>query len=331
MGAQRGGPIVRLAPRRRGSALHPVAVLLGVIGVHPATYTLVVHDARGKSRRGSRARGRPRSCRRPVAGVEWREPAPSRALRCVSPSYPGLRLCAPLASGRARSNCSKSLVAFLGGPQPGCTPCAFVVGAIVLSGVAMAPHSSSNLSSAGANALTISVAGGDGTGLRSCRDQRRLRSRNPSDAEALRLGTGGTQDFLSAGVSPRRRRPLTSPTAPALGRLRRTRRRWRLSVVTFRRLGAASTTLQPGERLSFSSINPSALLPRRPGPAPPRGLAVRLRHRPSRSSTRHMTRHPGRRASRRVMELVGVEVIEGRCSPRRPGRPRVRPGSSTAR
>src|SRR6478672_8794063 len=64
--------------------------------------------------------------------------------------------------------CSKSLAAFLGRNRVTRSHLrlASVVGAIVLSGVAMAPAlAATNLSSAGANALTVSVAGNEnGTG-----------------------------------------------------------------------------------------------------------------------------------------------------------------------
>ena len=77
---------------------------------------------------------------------------------------------------------------------------ASVVGAIVLSGVAMAPAlAATNLSSAGANALTVSVAGNENGSGNVTATNDGSGEKKTGDTEAP-ISDSGAQDFLSAGV-----------------------------------------------------------------------------------------------------------------------------------
>ena len=77
---------------------------------------------------------------------------------------------------------------------------ASVVGAIVLSGVAMAPAlAATNLSSAGANALTVSVAGNENGSGNVTATNDGSGEKKTGDTKAP-ISDSGAQDFLSAGV-----------------------------------------------------------------------------------------------------------------------------------
>ncbi|MET0998348.1 MAG: hypothetical protein ABWX73_06515 [Marmoricola sp.] len=188
---------------------------------------------------------------------------------------------------------------------------ASVAGAIVLSGVAMAPAlGATNLSSAGANALTISVAGNEnGTGNVTATNDG-SGEKKTGDTEAP-ISDSGAQDFLSAGVLAQEataRATNGTGTSAACAGLAGDGG----SVVNL----GGSECLKPTNQVngSLGSFDPSTLLPTVLGPLPSE-LTGPLSTVTDQLSAALAQARAATDAQFGDMGLTaGVKVIEGRCT-----------------